>query len=275
MKKLLACSFALLTAVSFNTYADGVDFSKLSQKDKDEIGKIASDYLVQNPEILMKAYNSLQAKQQKEQENKSEQSTEIVIKNSQAILEDPNTPFIGPKDAKFAIIEFFDYNCVFCSKTAPALKEIIEKNKDVKFIFKEMPIFEDSFVTSKLGARLGIKVFKEKGSEAYVKYHNAIYETNHYEGTLTVDDVKKAAESVGVTADLKDGEYEDVISKNMALATEVGLNGTPAFVFMATSNHTDENTLVNMGALTVEQLQNVIDQLRTQTSVKNKTVQKP
>lgn len=275
MKKLLACSFALLTALSFNTYADGVDFSKLSQKDKDEIGKIASDYLVQNPEILMKAYNSLQAKQQKEQENKSDKSIETVISHSKAILEDPDTPFIGPKDAKFAIVEFFDYNCVYCSKTAPALKTIIEKNKDVKFIFKEMPIFADSFETSKLGAQIGIKVFKEKGSEAYLKYHNAIYETKHFEGALTVEDVKKSAESVGVKIELKDGEYEDIIAKNMALAADVSLNGTPAFVFMTTSNHSDENTLVNMGALSVEQLQNVIDQLREQKSDKNKNDVKP
>lgn len=262
MKKVLALSISLLGALALNAQAQDIDFSKLSQKDKEEIGKIATDYMIKNPTILMKVSQSLQEHQQKEQEEKLQQSAIIAIAKKDILLNDPNTPFIGPKDAKIAFIEFFDYNCVYCSKVAPDIKEIIEKNKDVKFIFKEMPIFANSFPTSKLAAALGLKVYKEKGGEAYMKFHNAIYDTKHFEGELTIKDVEAAAESVGVSSKMAPNEYQVNIDNNMNLASELSLNGTPAFVFMPTNNQTVDNTLITMGAIGKEQFQSVIEQLR-------------
>lgn len=270
MKKALALGLALMSGIAMNAQAQSIDFSKLSPQDKEEIGKAASEYMVANPTILMQISQALQAKQQQEQQDKLQQSSIIAISKKETILNDAETPFVGPKDAKIAFVEFFDYNCVYCSKVAPDLKEIIENNKDVKFIFKEMPIFANSFPTSKLGAQLGAKVFKEKGSDGYIKYHNAIYDTKHFEGELTVEDVENAAKSVGVDPKVSANDYQVNIDKNMQLAMDLSLNGTPAFIFMPTSGQTPDNTLVTMGAVGKEQLQGIIDQLREEVK-KNET----
>jgi protein-disulfide isomerase len=262
MKKKLVLGIALLGALTFNAQAESIDFSKLTAQDKEEIGKIARDYMVANPEVLIEMSNGLKAKQEQAQASQLKDSAQIAIELQDQILNDKDTPFIGPENAKIAVIEFFDYNCIYCSRVAPELKVIMKNNPDIKFVFKEMPIFEDSFPTSKLAAQLANKVLQEKGNEAYLKYHDAIYETKHFEGELTVADVEKAAKLVGVNPKLKPNEYKDKIDKNMELAKKIGIHGTPAFIFMPTSNQNDDNTLVLMQAASKEQLQDIINQLR-------------
>lgn len=262
MKNKLVLGMALLSALTFNAQAESIDFSKLNTQEKEEIGKIARDYMVANPEILIEMSNGLKAKQEQAQASQLKDAAQIAIELQDQILNDKDTPFIGPADAKIAVIEFFDYNCIYCSRVAPELKVIMKNNPDIKFVFKEMPIFEDNFPTSKLAAQLANKVLQEKGNEAYLKYHDAIYETKHFEGELTVADVEKAAKLVGVDPKLKPNQYKDKIDNNMELAKKIGIHGTPAFIFMPTSNQNDDNTLVLMQAASKEQLQDIINQLR-------------
>ena len=262
MKNKLVLGMALLSALTFNAQAESIDFSKLTTQEKEEIGKIARDYMVANPEILIEMSNGLKAKQEQAQASQLKDAAQIAIELQDQILNDKDTPFIGPADAKIAVIEFFDYNCIYCSRVAPELKVIMKNNPDIKFVFKEMPIFEDNFPTSKLAAQLANKVLQEKGNEAYLKYHDAIYETKHFEGELTVADVEKAAKLVGVDPKLKTNKYKDKIDNNVELAKKIGIHGTPAFIFMPTSNQNDDNTLVLMQAASKEQLQDIINQLR-------------
>lgn len=262
MKKKLALGMALLGALAFNAQAESIDFANLSAKDKEEIGKIASEYMLANPEILIGMSDALKAKQQEEQNAQLAENTKIAIAMNEQILNDKDTPFIGPADAKIAIVEFFDYNCVYCSRVAPELKAVMKNNPDIKFVFKEMPIFENRFPTSKLAAQVANKVFQEKGSEAYLQFHDAIYATKHFEGDLTVADIEKAAKNVGVSPKIKGEEYMDKVIKNMKLSEKLGIHGTPSFIFMPTSGQNTDNTLIMMQAASKEQLQSIIDQLR-------------
>lgn len=270
MKKKLALGMALLGVLAFNAQAETekvekatLDFTKLSTQDKEAIGKIAKDYLVANPEVLIEMSNGLKAKQEQVQADQLVENTKIAIAMQEQLLNDKDTPFIGPENAKIAIVEFFDYNCVYCSRVAPELKVIMKNNPDIKFVFKEMPIFENRFPTSKLAAQVANKVFQEKGSEAYLKFHDAVYETKHFEGELTVADVEKAAKSVGVSAKVKPDDFTDKIDKNMKLSEKLGIHGTPSFIFMPTANQTPDNTLIMMQAASKEELQSIINQLRT------------
>lgn len=262
MKNKLVVGMALLGALAFNAQAESIDFSKLTAQDKEQIGKIARDYMVANPEVLIEMSDGLKAKQQDAQAKQLEENTKIAIAMHDQILNNKDTPFIGPENAKIAVVEFFDYNCVYCSRVAPELKVIMKNNPDIKFIFKEMPIFENRFPTSKLAAQVANKVFQEKGNEAYLKFHDAIYATKHFEGELTVADVQKAAKLVGVDPKVKDDDFADKIAANMKLSEKLGIHGTPSFIFMPTSNQTPDNTLIMMQAASKEQLQDIINQLR-------------
>jgi protein-disulfide isomerase len=80
----------------------------------------------------------------------------------------------GPEKAKVAVIEFFDYQCVFCNRFAPELEKVMKAQPDVRYVFKEWPIFGSRWPESLQAAQQGLSVWKQKGAQAYVTYHNAL-----------------------------------------------------------------------------------------------------
>jgi protein-disulfide isomerase len=92
---------------------------------------------VAHPEILVTVSHKLQ----EQQEHKQKMFALSVMENQAALLHDPDTPAYGPDNAKVAVIEFFDYQCVFCSRFAPELEKVMKAQPDVRYLFKEWPIF--------------------------------------------------------------------------------------------------------------------------------------
>src|SRR5277367_6114552 len=60
-----------------------------------------------------------------------------------ALAQPPIMPAAGAKDADVTIVEFFDYNCPFCKKTAPELQKLLHTDPKVRILYKEWPIFGD------------------------------------------------------------------------------------------------------------------------------------
>jgi protein-disulfide isomerase len=71
-------------------------------------------------------------------------SAEIVI------LRNPGTPPAGASDADVTLVEYFDYNCPFCKKLAPALHGLLKADGHVALVYKDWPILGD---VSKYAAR--------------------------------------------------------------------------------------------------------------------------
>ena len=60
-----------------------------------------------------------------------------------ALAQNPTVPAAGAKDADVTIVEFLDYNCPFCKKTAPELQKLLHTDPKVRILYKEWPIFGD------------------------------------------------------------------------------------------------------------------------------------
>jgi protein-disulfide isomerase len=60
-----------------------------------------------------------------------------------AILRNPGTPAGGSSDANVTLVEYFDYNCPFCKKLAPALQGLLQADARVAVIYKDWPILGD------------------------------------------------------------------------------------------------------------------------------------
>lgn len=265
MKKILLTSAIGLVLMSgFANAADtatSTDFSTLNEVQKDQIGKIVSDYLVQHPDFLIKASQKLQEQKQQEEANSRIKAASDAVLLKDQILNDPNTPSIGSKDSKVAVISFTDYNCVFCAKASPEISALVKANPNVKFVFKEYPIFAERFQSSLHGAQVGEKIFKEKGSDVYFKYHEAVYATGHNEGTLTNADIDKIAKDLGVDPTVTPDYSRDYISSNLSLAQKLNIQGTPGFIVMKTDNPTAQSTAVIVGYAPQDALQKVIDEV--------------
>jgi protein-disulfide isomerase len=60
-----------------------------------------------------------------------------------AILRNPGTPAAGAIDADVTLVEYFDYNCPFCKKLAPALQGLLQADARVALVYKDWPILGD------------------------------------------------------------------------------------------------------------------------------------
>ncbi|ELC6355114.1 thioredoxin domain-containing protein [Enterobacter hormaechei] len=225
-----------------------------SPEQEARIGEIAADYLVSHPEILVTVSKKLQEQQQA---RKQKMFALSVMENQVSLLHDPDTPAVGPENAKVAVIEFFDYQCVFCSRFAPELEKVMKAEPDVRYLFKEWPIFGGRWETSLQAAQQGLTVWQKKGPQAYITYHNAIYATGHNEGKLTAEDILAAAAKAGLAASAP-GDHTASLEKNSNLAEALGLTGTPGIIVMPVSGATPDTITVFPEAVAADRLQAAI-----------------
>lgn len=197
----------------------------LDDKQKEEIGQFIKEYLIQNPEIMLDVQNALQAKQEAA---RTQASTEAVAANKKAIFSDTGDMILGNPKGDVTIVEFFDYNCGYCKHALSDMNEIIDADKNVRFVLKELPILgPDSMAAHKVSY-----AFKALAPEKYGEFHRA----------LLGGDVRATEErAIEVATSL--GVKEDALRKQMAdkpndasvkdvyqLAGTLGITGTPSYV---------------------------------------------
>lgn len=239
MKKLILT--LAVSSISGQVLAsDNVTFTPEQEA---KIGEIAAQYLVDHPEFLIKASQKLQQKQLEEQANAQKSA---VLANKNILLNDKETPFTGPKTAKVNVIEFFDYQCIYCYRISSTIESLQKQYPNVRFIFKETPIFGSRWEPSKYAAQVSLEAFAQKGSSGYEHYHNGIYSTGLNEGKLTKEAVEAQAKQAGV--DLSQFKPTENYQRNLQLFSQLGFKGTPALIVMPTDGATTSNTYVINGA---------------------------
>ncbi|EAA2780539.1 DsbA family protein [Salmonella enterica] len=219
------------------------------------IGEVARDYLLAHPEVLVEVSQKLQARQQEQQQ---QAMTAAVVQNQAALINDKGTPSYGPDDAKVTVVEFFDYQCIYCARLAPELEKVIKANPQVRFVFKEFPIFGQRWPESVSAAKAGLQVWQQKGADAYLKYHNAIYATGHNEGKLTDADISTAAKTVKFDAG-NAADVQGTLDSINTLAQQLGFGGTPALVVLPSVGASMDNISVIPGFIQAADLQKAID----------------
>lgn len=188
-----------------------------------ELEKIVADYLVKHPEIVMNAFQAGMEAQQKEAVAKMEKA---VIENKDKIFKIDSTPIAGNPKGTESLVVFTDPYCGYCKKFHTELITLLTTNKDVKVIFKDIPIMgKDSVLAIK-----AMLAAKEQGK--YEQLQNAIYSSENH---LKKKDILKLASSVGIDtkkleADMKNKAIQTQIDQNLALSKALGINGTPTLI---------------------------------------------
>ncbi len=179
------------------------------------------NYLMTNP---LKIRESLQLAAEQERIEAEKRAAEAFKTNIEELNNDENSPFVGPKDAKITIVEFFDFNCGYCKRLAPALAKVIKANPDVKFVFKPV-----TFLGSMPVAKAAMAAHKQG---KFLEVYEALL--NH-KGQLTADvineKIKEAGLDVEKTKEIMDSEeVSSALSKISALSNKVGIRGVPSLV---------------------------------------------
>ena len=193
---------------------------------KEAIEKIIADYIMENPEIIEDALIALQAKRQAEEAAVAQAA---IADNQDALINNPADFSVGPADAAVTVVEFFDYRCGFCKRSADWAISLPEKYDDqVRVVFKEMPILSPESEKAALAAIAAGKQGK------YVEMHMALMELDNGSG-FGADVIDAAAESVGVDvtlmrADMTSVDVQKVVADSKSLARTLGISGTPNFI---------------------------------------------
>lgn len=139
-------------------------------------------------------------------------------------------PFKGPANAKVVIQEFSDFQCPFCSRVTPTIEQILkEYPKDVKVVWRHMPLpFHQD---APLASEAAQEAFAQGGNKAFWKYHDKLFANQQ---ALKRADLEKYAEEIGLDmarfrAALDNRTHKAVVEKDMAVAKQAGVSGTPAF----------------------------------------------
>ena len=179
-------------------------------------------YLLAHPEVIQEAVDKLQAKQDAEAAAKAKLA---IAASRQAIEHDPRD-FVANPNGKVTVTEFYDYRCPHCVNAAPKVVSLIQSDPDVRFVFKEFPIFG---AASDRGALAAIAM-KRSGGDYIGLYRD-------FMAARPLDDaaIDRILTAHGVTpASLEDPVLKAQAAEQLAavrrLAIGLGIEGTPAFI---------------------------------------------
>jgi protein-disulfide isomerase len=200
--------------------------SQVDTSDKEAIEKIVADYILENPQIIEDALIALSEQRAAEE---AELARVAIADNQDALINNAGDYFVGPADAAVTVVEFFDYRCGFCKRSAQWALELPEKyDNQVRVVFKEYPILSAESERAALAALAAGKQGK------YVEMHMALMELDNGSG-FGPDQIDEVAESVGVDvalmrADMKSIGVQKTVSDAKSLARTLGISGTPNFI---------------------------------------------
>jgi protein-disulfide isomerase len=148
-------------------------------------------------------------------------------------------PSLGPASAPVTIIEFSDFQCPFCARAVPTVKQLLAKYpQDVRLVYLDMPLnihpwAEQAAVAGGCVARQSEVAFWSLhdyyfGNQAQINPENVVQMTRDHVGTLNLD----MDEWESCAVDTESGSHVDVLAKvraHVSTAQSLGISGTPAF----------------------------------------------
>jgi protein-disulfide isomerase len=181
-------------------------------------------YLMAHPEVIEEAYQ----KAQDQKAAKALAAAKGAIAQHLTQLEHDPRDFVANPQGKVTVVEFFDYRCPYCKAALPDLMDLINKDKDVRFVFKEFPIL-DNEGTPGVSKRAALAAMASQAPGKYLQMHNALMGTRALDDT----DIVRALQTNGINPDaaLKDTAQADKrLADGLSLGAAVGVTGTPSFV---------------------------------------------
>lgn len=206
--------------------AQGLDLARMSTEERALFRKEVRDYLLTNPEVLIEAMQVLEDRQTT---RRSAVERDVIGQNRAALFEDDHSFVGGNPEGDITLVEFMDYRCSFCRRAYPEVTELLARDGNIRWVVKEFPILG---AESTLASRFAVSVLQTEGPEAYRKVHGALMTLR---GPVTPQTLRRIADTnrldvERVMAGMDAPEVSAAIDRNLALARDLGISGTPTFV---------------------------------------------
>lgn len=253
----LSISFSVFAAI-----ADTHGKSQFSEEQRKELNSIVEEYLMDNPEILIKMSQKLQNQQMQRAQQMKQQAVEKIPKVAEKLFHSNASPVVGNPSGNVTLVEFFDFQCPHCKDMSTVIEGIAQEDGNLRVVHKPLPIFG---ANSTYAAKAAIAASQQS-------QYNAFYEAlMRASNPLTKKKVLEAAKKVGLNIPKLEKDIDapttgKELDNNLRLAQELGITGTPTYV-VALSNYTPEKeskAFFVPGSTNAKTLNGYIKQLRNQ-----------
>ena len=145
-----------------------------------------------------------------------------VLAANRTALETPfGSSWKGAAKPDVTLVEFFDYACPYCKASNPAIDRLLQEDKGLRVVYRELPILGDNSVAA---ARLSLAASK---AGRFAKFHDTLWAA----GRPAPETIALASSAAGIPPQpAKDPAVEAELRRNFQLAGQLGATGTPLFV---------------------------------------------
>lgn len=213
--------FALLAATGLLVLAG---CNRIDNSDK-AFGERVRAYLLAHPEVLQEVAQKYQDKQAAEQAALETKARADLPRYRDGVERDAGD-FVANPNGAVTVTEFYDYRCPHCVNAAPKVLALIRENPDIRFVFKEMPIFGP---TSEHAARAALAV-KADGGDYLGAYQEMMAARPLDDEAIDSIAARHGAKPATLTSPAANAAATAHIAVTEALFNRLALGGTPAFI---------------------------------------------
>jgi protein-disulfide isomerase len=156
------------------------------------------------------------------------QGDDETVLTEALVLRDPDIPAAGNIDGDITIVEYFDYQCPYCRKLEPELRQVVQDDGKVRLVLKDWPVLGP---VSVIAARMALA---SKFQDKYIQAHEALIGVN---SKLTEPRMRELLAGAGIDVDRLDRDLvtnskaiDAILARNSDQATAFGFKGTPSFI---------------------------------------------
>jgi protein-disulfide isomerase len=156
------------------------------------------------------------------------QGGEETVLTEALVLRDPDIPVAGNPNGDITIVEYFDYQCPYCRKVEPELRQVVQDDGKVRLVLKDWPILGP---VSVVAARMALA---SRYQDKFIQAHDAMIGVN---SKLTEPRIRELLAGAGIDVDRLNRDLDAnakaidaILARNNDQATAFGFNGTPAFI---------------------------------------------
>src|SRR5258707_924548 len=158
---------------------------------------------------------------------RAENNEEKVLTEA-LVLRDPDIPVAGNPNGDITIVEWFDYNCPYCRKLEPELRQVVQDDGKVRLVLKDWPILGP---VSTVAARMALAA---KYQDKFLQAHEAMIGVA---SKLTEPRIGELLAGAGIDMERLNRDLtanaqaiDAILARNNDQATAFGFKGTPSFI---------------------------------------------
>jgi len=141
----------------------------------------------------------------------------------------------GSADASVTLVEYGDFECPYCGRAEPIVRELLEDDGDLRYVWRHLPL-NDVHPNAEVAAEAA-EAAAAQGR--FWDYHALLFD---HQDALKPKQLVSYAEQLGLDVDrfrreLRDGDYAGRVARDVESADLSSVAGTPTFFINGTRHH--------------------------------------